>query len=426
MKTAKTSQTKKKVGRPRKIKAESPKKTGKVGRPKKVKAANAVTPEEPEVNETDNEDGTTTKKTLITFAEWKASVKRLTTDVNPLWTRDPAYKYFLSRTVRGALDAMQIRIAMNNRNDSPTEDNPIQLNEENLFFITAMADNMQRMETEAKSTTKKILQQSDIGRWILDQPGLGTGWLGGCVLSMLPDIYDAAICNECGKYLLRTKDLEFFHTPPPKKRSGEDSKDKCKFDNTLMSPENYHIHERKPSTFVNFAGLATVPGYACGHCHYLLKWNSEKKCYTHPAYQNLPKGQKKCKYNDTKWFPRKEDGIPVFDGVEGVNVCTSIKIAKGEKRPYNAQLRAKLIGKNGVADAFLRAKHPVYYAIYSGYKHHKSIQQPYKSLGWLDMMAKRKMCSQFLIDLFIKWRTLEGLPCRPSYAEEKLGIVHHP
>jgi len=39
-------------------------------------------------------------------------------------------------------------------------------------------------------------------------------------------------------------------------------------------------------------------------------------------------------------------------------------------------------------------------------------------------MAMRYMIKEFLYDLWYVWRTLEGLPIRPRYSEEKLGIVH--
>ena len=39
--------------------------------------------------------------------------------------------------------------------------------------------------------------------------------------------------------------------------------------------------------------------------------------------------------------------------------------------------------------------------------------------------ARRFMVKIFLQDLWRKWRTLEGLEVRPSYAEERLGLYHH-
>jgi hypothetical protein len=35
------------------------------------------------------------------------------------------------------------------------------------------------------------------------------------------------------------------------------------------------------------------------------------------------------------------------------------------------------------------------------------------------------MIKMFLGDLWCEWRELEGLPTKPTYAEAKLGLVHH-
>lgn len=39
-------------------------------------------------------------------------------------------------------------------------------------------------------------------------------------------------------------------------------------------------------------------------------------------------------------------------------------------------------------------------------------------------MAVRYMVKRFLADLYVKWRTLEGLPVAPTYEEAKLGMIH--
>lgn len=39
-------------------------------------------------------------------------------------------------------------------------------------------------------------------------------------------------------------------------------------------------------------------------------------------------------------------------------------------------------------------------------------------------MAIRYMIKMFLKDLWVAWRTLEGLPVTPDYAEAKLGMKH--
>jgi len=41
------------------------------------------------------------------------------------------------------------------------------------------------------------------------------------------------------------------------------------------------------------------------------------------------------------------------------------------------------------------------------------------------LMARRYMIKMFLADLYVAWRTVEGLPVRSPYAEEKLGRMPH-
>jgi len=39
-------------------------------------------------------------------------------------------------------------------------------------------------------------------------------------------------------------------------------------------------------------------------------------------------------------------------------------------------------------------------------------------------MANRYMIKRFIVDLYVEWRKLEGLPVSGEYAEEKLSISH--
>ena len=53
---------------------------------------------------------------------------------------------------------------------------------------------------------------------------------------------------------------------------------------------------------------------------------------------------------------------------------------------------------------------------------------PYSFMRLLDghrhNAAIRYMIKQFAMDLYVEWRTIEGLEVRPSYSEEFLGKVH--
>jgi len=102
---------------------------------------------------------------------------------------------------------------------------------------------------------------------------------------------------------------------------------------------------------------------------------------------------------------------------------------KGRKKTrksitYNPFLKAKLLGVLGTN--FLRSKSK-YADIYRNYRNRLDNHPNHKDKIKLHKhrMALRYMIKMFLIDLYLAWRELEGLPVHPPYAEAKLGIVHH-
>ena len=105
---------------------------------------------------------------------------------------------------------------------------------------------------------------------------------------------------------------------------------------------------------------------------------------------------------------------------------------KGQKCPYNQFLRAKLCGVLG--SSFLKCNSP--YRTY-----YDNMKQRLESQGWgMDSKnptdkkrpkaghqhkaATRYMVKMFLKDLYVAWRTIEGLSVREPYQEEYLGHKH--
>lgn len=91
---------------------------------------------------------------------------------------------------------------------------------------------------------------------------------------------------------------------------------------------------------------------------------------------------------------------------------------------FNPFLKTKLVGVLG--SCFIKLGKGPYRDIYDGYKHRLEHHPRHaeKTKGHRHNMAVRYMIKEFLADLWTHWRTLEGLPVRSRYAEEKLGIVH--
>lgn len=90
---------------------------------------------------------------------------------------------------------------------------------------------------------------------------------------------------------------------------------------------------------------------------------------------------------------------------------------------FNPFLKTKLIGVLGSSFIKLGGE---YREIYDNYKHRLEHHPKHKekTKGHRHNMAVRYMIKEFLADLWTEWRKIEGLPVRPRYSEEKLGIVH--
>lgn len=108
------------------------------------------------------------------------------------------------------------------------------------------------------------------------------------------------------------------------------------------------------------------------------------------------------------------------------------KKTKGFVCPYNAFLKRVLLGILG--PSFLKCNSP-YAEIYHDTRHRlESMDWGVASAHPTDRKrpkanhqhraANRKMVKQFLVDLYIAWRQIEGLPVRPPYSEEYLGKKH--
>lgn len=127
------------------------------------------------------------------------------------------------------------------------------------------------------------------------------------------------------------------------------------------------------------------------------------------------------------------------DGSERVAVL-SYEMVRGDKPtpgfllPYNKNLKRVLMGI--LAPNFMKVQghycKEFYYPVKSRYANsdnevlHSKKMLPWKDVtpGHRDFAAKRYMVKMFLIDLYVAWRTSEGLPVREPYKEEFLGKKH--
>ena len=105
---------------------------------------------------------------------------------------------------------------------------------------------------------------------------------------------------------------------------------------------------------------------------------------------------------------------------------------KGQKCPYNQFLRSKLCGVLG--SGFLKANSP-YREYYDNMKNRLESEgwgmesknptdKKRPKAGHQHKAATRYMIKMFLKDLYVAWRTIEGLEVRPPYQEQYLGHKH--
>ena len=90
---------------------------------------------------------------------------------------------------------------------------------------------------------------------------------------------------------------------------------------------------------------------------------------------------------------------------------------------FNPFLKTKLIGVLG--SSFVNTDGP-YREIYDNYNHRIENMPAHadKTKGHRNNMAIRYTVKRFLVDLYVAWRKLEGLPVAEEYSKAKLGINH--
>ena len=131
---------------------------------------------------------------------------------------------------------------------------------------------------------------------------------------------------------------------------------------------------------------------------------------------------------------RVENPDGTFSLVPTGQMIRGDRLTPGHVSPFNKRLRTAMVGV--LADGFIKAQAPHAMEYYYPYKERLSHEEnevlhvgdykPWKdvSKGHRDRAAKRKMIKEFLKDLHVAWRTIEGLPVRGTYQEEYLGHKH--
>jgi len=138
---------------------------------------------------------------------------------------------------------------------------------------------------------------------------------------------------------------------------------------------------------------------------------------------------------------RVENADGSFSAVPTDTMVRGDKLTPGFVAPFNKRLRTAIVGV--LADGFIKAQNDYCMRYYYPYKARleqsdNTVEEvsragtPARDVAWKDAKkahrdraAKRYMMKMFLKDLYVAWRTVEGLPVREPYAEEYLGKKHH-
>jgi hypothetical protein len=179
------------------------------------------------------------------------------------------------------------------------------------------------------------------------------------------------------------------------------------------------VRSDTPSKMWAFSGLAPQPVKRCKVCFRTLdivegalhhgKWKTGKPKIDADG-KEIPQKKITCVY----------DGIPVPANFV-IDSGKAARPVKGEKLHYNSFLRSKLAGVLG--PILIKCDSP-WRSHYDNYKNRwktagKGVNDAHRHAA-----ATRYMVKMLLLDIWTEWRKSEGLPVRPSYAEEKLGHVH--
>lgn len=175
----------------------------------------------------------------------------------------------------------------------------------------------------------------------------------------------------------------------------------------------FDIHrEDTASKMWAFAGLAPKPALRCKACHDVVEEASGEAGFRDIRAKH--RLSKTC-----SWMKSARDAYMV--GGEIYESGQAMRPTRGEKLPYNAWLRTKLVGVLG--PVMLKVGSP-WKKAYDEYKQRKVSAGWGRSDAHRHQAAIRYMIKMLLLDIWKEWRTFEGLVVRPSYHEEKLGHTY--
>lgn len=198
----------------------------------------------------------------------------------------------------------------------------------------------------------------------------------------------------------------------------------------ILSEFDIHRQENV-SQMWSFAGLAPVAARRCKQCSTLVE-RAGKDLDTSVDLSEVGSGAFKhvkpfvARAKPGEETPKEDRSCPYAKELIGIDQTfesgKAMRPTKGEKLPYNAFLKTKLVGVLG--PVLLQVGSP-WRKCYDDYKHRKGSGGWGRSDAHRHQAAIRYMVKMLLLAIWKEWRAFEGLSVREPYSEGKLGMKPH-
>jgi len=286
--------------------------------------------------------------------------------------------------VKNLYDIQGLRIAVENRKDKKGAASDIKLTKTDKAYNAIMKNNLDKIEKDAVKALKPYVEGTEIWKQFLEGvTGIGTK-MAAVILSEF-DIHRGSTVSKLWAVSGLGMEKKFCVT--------------------------YRDHKCKEEE----DGKLTVTKK-------VTKWETKEVWATSPGSAKgvVPKPREEKIEREFK-----EDPVRIGSEEEVQ------RKRKGQYPSYNAFLKTKLCGV--MMPNMIRISKrkvitpPKYVGIYEDYRKRLDSGERYKD--WTKAhcynAAIRYSVKMFLIDLYVAWRTVEGLTVRPPYVEEKLGMEPH-
>lgn len=302
----------------------------------------------------------------------------------------------IKNAVRFFYDLQELRMQSSNRAQKKSK--TIALDEHDKTFMKKTGDGLAALEKEALKEVMRLIKHHPAWGWLKDVRGVGPT-MAGVIISEV-DINRCTTVSKLWAYC-------GLAVGPDGKADRKKKGEKLKYNPWLKSK----VLKVLGDSFIKSCSYDSEVGYCTSAV--LRDADGKQVTYVDEATGKRKKVMKKVplpegvtpyrKYYDDKKHRRENQSVDKCQACEGkgvvIRVCRDEETVPGQKKTRNTIECPNC--KGGKVKPMWGASQD---------HRHKD--------------AVRVMIKQFLLDLWVYWRTAEGLEVRPSYAEEKLGIKH--